>query len=118
MRAILPPDDETRLVRDFFGGVPGFFVDVGANDPQLGSQSWHLEQAGWTGILVEPAALPRRAIDANAQGEGFCRGVLRARERRQVDAALSRRTVVVLERNPDGRDPDSRSHGRGTGANP
>ena len=54
MRAILPPDDETRLVREFFGVAPGYFVDVGANDPQLGSQSWHLEQAGWTGILVEP----------------------------------------------------------------
>jgi FkbM family methyltransferase len=54
MSAILPPDDETRLVRDFFGGATGYFVDVGANDPQLGSQSWHLEQAGWSGILIEP----------------------------------------------------------------
>ena len=54
MRAILPPDDETRLVREFFGGATGYFVDVGANDPEIGSQSWHLEQAGWTGILVEP----------------------------------------------------------------
>src|SRR6266700_663137 len=54
MRAILPPDVETRLVRDFFGDAPGFFVDVGANDPEIGSQTWHLEQAGWSGILVEP----------------------------------------------------------------
>jgi len=27
---------------------------VGANDPQLRSQTWHLEQAGWTGVLIEP----------------------------------------------------------------
>ena len=54
MRAILPPDVEPRLVRDFFGSAPGFFVDVGANDPEIGSQTWHLEQAGWSGILVEP----------------------------------------------------------------
>src|SRR5947209_16759770 len=54
MRAILPDHEEMRLVREFFGGATGYFVDVGANDPQLGSQSWHLEQAGWTGILIEP----------------------------------------------------------------
>ena len=32
----------------------GFFIDVGANDPHKGSQSWFLEQQGWRGILVEP----------------------------------------------------------------
>jgi FkbM family methyltransferase len=47
-------DREASLVRDFFGDRPGFFVEVGANDPRQGSQSWHLEQSGWTGILVEP----------------------------------------------------------------
>src|SRR5438128_95207 len=54
MRAIFPPDDEARRVGEFLGPKPGFFVDVGANDPQLGSQTWQLEQAGWTGVLVEP----------------------------------------------------------------
>ena len=46
---------EQQLIRDFFGGAPaGFFVEVGANDPRELSQTWHLEQAGWTGILIEP----------------------------------------------------------------
>jgi len=55
MAAILPPDNEPELVREFFGGrANGFFVEVGANDPYHGSQTWHLEQSGWTGILVEP----------------------------------------------------------------
>jgi FkbM family methyltransferase len=46
---------EQRLVRDFFGGArSGFFVEVGANRPQQESQTWHLEQLGWTGILIEP----------------------------------------------------------------
>jgi FkbM family methyltransferase len=53
-RAILPPDDEAYLVREFFGRERGFFVDVGANEPQSGSQTWHLEQLGWSGILIEP----------------------------------------------------------------
>ena len=45
---------ETGLVNDFLGEEPGFFVEVGANDPKTDSQTWHLEQRGWSGILVEP----------------------------------------------------------------
>src|SRR5258708_5009147 len=46
---------EQQLVRDFFGGArTGFFVEVGANDPHERSQTYHLEQAGWTGVLIEP----------------------------------------------------------------
>ena len=46
---------EEQLVREFFAGkASGFFVEVGANHPTDGSQTWHLEQAGWTGVLVEP----------------------------------------------------------------
>jgi len=49
------PDQEHALVREFFGGeTSGYFVEVGANHPTEGSQTWHLEQAGWTGVLVEP----------------------------------------------------------------
>ena len=48
-------DEEQALVREFFGGDnSGYFVEVGANHPTHGSQTWHLEQAGWTGVLVEP----------------------------------------------------------------
>ena len=47
--------EEERLVREFFAGeASGFFAEVGANHPTEGSQTWHLEQAGWTGVLVEP----------------------------------------------------------------
>jgi len=54
--AVLPSQqEEEQLVRDFFGGAAGgFFVEVGANHPTKASQSSHLEQAGWTGVLVEP----------------------------------------------------------------
>lgn len=47
-------EHETRLVATFFGDHKGYFVEVGANEPQLRSQTWHLEQAGWAGVLVEP----------------------------------------------------------------
>lgn len=45
---------EKRLVREFLGETRGAFVEVGANHPFIGSQSYHLELAGWRGILVEP----------------------------------------------------------------
>jgi len=46
---------EKQLVWKFFNcATQGVFVEVGANHPTLRSQTWHLEQQGWTGILVEP----------------------------------------------------------------
>ena len=54
-RAIFPWFVEQGLREEFFADTPhGFFVDVGANDPMEGSQTWHLEQKGWRGVLVEP----------------------------------------------------------------
>ncbi len=44
-----------RLLREFFRDLkPGFFVEVGVSHPTDGSPTWPLEQAGWTGVLVEP----------------------------------------------------------------
>jgi FkbM family methyltransferase len=54
MKAIFPPEQENGLKERFLGTAPGFFVEVGANHPVDGSQTWHLEKLGWTGILVEP----------------------------------------------------------------
>ncbi|MFN3566853.1 MAG: FkbM family methyltransferase [Burkholderiaceae bacterium] len=41
------------------------FVDVGANDPVKDSQTWHLEQRGWSGLLIEP--LPALAARLRAE---------------------------------------------------
>lgn len=30
------------------------YVEVGANEPVNLSQTWHLEQKGWHGLLIEP----------------------------------------------------------------
>jgi FkbM family methyltransferase len=57
MPAIFPYQAEDLMKEEFFGhSRHGFYVDVGANHPRLGSQTWHLEQLGWDGILVEPQA--------------------------------------------------------------
>lgn len=49
-----PDEDEGRLIAEFFAGEIGVFVEAGANEPIAGSQSYRLEQNGWSGILVEP----------------------------------------------------------------
>jgi FkbM family methyltransferase len=49
-----PLDPEMQMVAAFFGDTKGYFVEVGANEPRVRSQTWHLEQAGWTGLLIEP----------------------------------------------------------------
>jgi FkbM family methyltransferase len=55
MMPVITPERESVLTQQFFGGsFKGYFVEVGANHPQIGSQTWHFERAGWHGILVEP----------------------------------------------------------------
>lgn len=62
-------DKERELVWEYVKKwTPGFFVEVGANDPQFLSQTWHLEQKGWRGILVEP--LPERADELRKKRPG------------------------------------------------
>jgi len=50
----VPLDPEMQMVAAFFGDTKGYFVEVGANEPRARSQTWHLEQAGWNGLLIEP----------------------------------------------------------------
>jgi len=55
MTAIFPYEEENRLKEAFFERAPtGYFVEVGANDPQQWSQTFHLEKMGWRGIVIEP----------------------------------------------------------------
>jgi hypothetical protein len=58
-------DYEMRLIAAFFGNRKGYFVEVGANEPRARSQTFHLEQAGWTGILIEPQ--PQLAAQLHAE---------------------------------------------------
>lgn len=60
-----PTDYEMRLIAAFFGNRKGYFVEVGANEPRARSQTFHLEQAGWTGILIEPQ--PQLAAQLHAE---------------------------------------------------
>lgn len=53
--AIFRHREEEDLVFSYLKGIEsGIFVEVGANDPEDGSQTLRLENAGWRGLLVEP----------------------------------------------------------------
>ena len=77
------------LVWDYFKGkTDGVFLEAGANDPQLLSQTYLLEKRGWTGILIEPVpkccealrrVRTRSHIFQNALGSPQHRGMLRLR---------------------------------------
>jgi FkbM family methyltransferase len=70
-RAIFPDTAEEELKEEFFGPKPGYFVDVGANDPKAISQSWHLEQMGWNGVLVEPQPALAQKLREQRQAKVF-----------------------------------------------
>lgn len=55
MRTIFPQEAENELKREFLGRANrGYFVEVGAYRPVESSQTFELEQRGWTGVLIEP----------------------------------------------------------------
>ncbi len=70
-RGNYPPGHEQKLIREFFGDRRGFFVEVGANDPHARSQTHHLEQAGWTGLLIEPQPDLADKLRANRTAKVF-----------------------------------------------
>ena len=50
--------EDVLLDRAFPRGKPGFYIDVGANDPTVGSVTRHFYDLGWHGINIEPALYP------------------------------------------------------------
>jgi FkbM family methyltransferase len=64
---------ENDLVWQYFASRrDGFFVEVGANEPHAGSQTWFFEERGWSGILVEPQSrLSRRLREARPRSRVF-----------------------------------------------
>lgn len=67
----VPLDREMQLVAAFFGDCKGYFVEVGANEPRIRSQTWHLEQTGWTGLLIEPQPDLARELRAMRMAKVF-----------------------------------------------
>jgi FkbM family methyltransferase len=48
--------EEDKIIADFFGDYLGTFLDLGAGDGQLCSNTEELVKRGWSGVCVEPHA--------------------------------------------------------------
>lgn len=57
---------EDVMLRRFFGDqAAGFYIDIGAHDPLIGSVTQHFYLSGWRGINIEPLpAFFQRLVDA------------------------------------------------------
>jgi len=49
--------EDVVLARVFSDITFGFYIEVGANDPIKGSNSYHFYQMGWRGICLEPGTI-------------------------------------------------------------
>lgn len=50
--------NEDEKIAEYFGEYVGRFLDVGAWDGKDKSNTWLLTERGWSGVCVEPAAMP------------------------------------------------------------
>lgn len=56
---------QDAFVIDWLGTEPGYFVDIGAHDGVVHSNTYALERAGWTGVCVEPDPGPFIELNQN-----------------------------------------------------
>ena len=56
--------EDVLLARAFAGVDTGFYIDVGAFDPDIDSVTRHFYDAGWRGINIEPVAATACAVCA------------------------------------------------------
>jgi FkbM family methyltransferase len=101
--AIFPSERETALVAEYFSSVPrGYFVEVGANDPVALSQTWHLEQQGWTGVLIEPQpALAQRLRESRKAKVYECACSAPSDSGTRLTLNLSEPSTIHASLNPD-----------------
>jgi FkbM family methyltransferase len=46
--------DEVTLLKKYLPQETGYYVDIGAGDPESCSNTWKFYQQGWNGLLIEP----------------------------------------------------------------
>ena len=65
-------NDEENVVKNYFNGKIGTFLDVGSNDGKTLSNTFALSLSGWRGVLVEPSPKAFSALRENYRGmKGF-----------------------------------------------
>ena len=74
--------EDVILARAFADQREGFYVDVGAMDPAVGSVTKHFYDRGWRGVNIEPVARFHRALlEARTRDANLCVALGRARDK-------------------------------------
>jgi FkbM family methyltransferase len=58
-------NEEEKVIINYFNGVKGKFLDIGANDGVTLSNTRALAESGWCGVLVEPSPRAYARLEAN-----------------------------------------------------
>lgn len=64
-------DQDLWILSKFEPNYKGFFVDIGANDGVNLSNSFLLEQQGWTGACVEPGPIEFAKLEASRKSYNY-----------------------------------------------
>lgn len=64
MRSYAQNYEDVMLRRAFSDATEGFYVDVGANDPQRDSATRYFYESGWRGINIEPVDQYLKLLEA------------------------------------------------------
>jgi FkbM family methyltransferase len=64
MRSYAQNYEDVMLRRAFLDAAEGFYVDVGANDPERDSATRYFYESGWRGINIEPTAQYLKLLEA------------------------------------------------------
>src|SRR5262245_14404706 len=101
--AVFGSEHEKALVAQYFSSAPlGYFVEVGANDPVQHSQTWHLEQLGWTGILIEPQPALAQLLREKRKAKVYeCACSSPANSGKKLTLNLSTPSSIHASLNPD-----------------
>lgn len=90
-------NDEQAVILDYFRNrMPGRFLDIGANDGRLFSNSLALIERGWSGVMVEPSPRPFSELMDNHGGNERLRLVNAA-----VDIGAEWKAFYASDANPD-----------------
>lgn len=90
--------EEDRIIRAVFdneGKDSGFYVEVGAFDGDLFSNTKHFEDAGWMGICIEPDKTTFKKLQAN-RPSAICVNAACVAEPGMGDVTFYRESKVVL----------------------
>ncbi len=99
--------EDVVLRRAFYGQQEGFWVDIGACDPELDSVTQHFSLLGWRGVNVEPdAALYEKFVAARPRDVNVRAAIAEDSQERHFYPTGTRGHGTLVQEIAEGRAPN------------